>query len=364
MSNNNINFRLYLDESGNTGANMIDISQPYFTYGCWLIQDCQEDKLRDYIKKYILPKYKNDFNEDELKSTVYFSKKNTTNVYEEFYKLFCKILSFNSYPFVLLLEKKYIITSYMVEVFFNFKNPNNCLEFNEINNLKIDISNIVCNSIDEYSLKDFWDKIFTNQSISYNGLSNIKIKILEILKDNSLNTLHDYLNKSNNYNSQKVKTDKFIGNILSRILIRINEEMCANNKNIKVSVFHDKRSDFKNIKKHINKININKLNCINFPLNEKNSEDEVLIQLSDLLAGFFNYILNTKTIDEYAKRTVFEFFIKGNKNYGTISFMSYKNEYDFFDKFGMCIPQKTIDIAEIKKVLININYKKIIYKEM
>ncbi len=30
---------LYLDESGNTGTNWSDSSQPYFVYGGWLIAD-------------------------------------------------------------------------------------------------------------------------------------------------------------------------------------------------------------------------------------------------------------------------------------------------------------------------------------
>lgn len=356
MPSNNIIFNLYIDESGNTGANMIDIAQPYFTYGAWLIQDCVENKLRDYIQNEIIPEYKKEFsNENELKSTVYFSNISNANVCKKYYDLFCKILNYNAYPFVLLLEKKFIIASYMVETFFNFKFPSNCIEFKELIDLKIDISNIIYNDIyiDETFLENFWSKVFTKKEILPCELDNIKNKILIVLKDNSLNNLYNYLEKNNYYTSQKVRTDEFIGNILSRLLISINYEICMqNNQYIKVSVFHDERSDFKYVQKYINKINMNNLLYhINFPLNKKKSQNDVLIQLSDLLAGFFNNMLNIKNIDEYAKNTIFKYFIDKDKNEckGFVIFMSYKDEFAFLSKLGMNIIEKKYCLGEIDR---------------
>lgn len=355
MPSNNIIFNLYIDESGNTGANMIDIAQPYFTYGSWLIQDRIENELRDYIKNEIIPEYKKEFsNENELKSTVYFNNASNMNPYREYYDLFCKILGYKAYPFVLLLEKKFITTSYIVETFFNFKFPNNCIEFKELIDLKIDICNIIYNDIymDENFLINFWDKVFTKKEILPCELDDIKNRILTILKNNSLNNLYNYLEKSNYYTSQKVRTDEFIGNILSRLLISINYEICMqNNKYIKVSVFHDERSDFKYIQKYINKINVNNLlNHINFPLNKKNSQNDVLIQLSDLLAGFFNNMLNIETIDEYATNTIFKYFINDkNECKGVVLFMSYKDEYAFLSKLGIKIIEKKYRLDEIDK---------------
>ena len=40
---------LYFDESGNTGTNYLDVRQPYFVYGGWLIEKEKEDEILSLI---------------------------------------------------------------------------------------------------------------------------------------------------------------------------------------------------------------------------------------------------------------------------------------------------------------------------
>lgn len=39
----------YLDESGNTGSNLLDTNQPYFVYGGWIMDDNYREKIDKYI---------------------------------------------------------------------------------------------------------------------------------------------------------------------------------------------------------------------------------------------------------------------------------------------------------------------------
>ena len=71
MLNNTI-FNLYIDESGNTGANILDSKQPYFIYSGWIVQNGLEHRIMNNIKsKNLLPKT----NAVELKSKNYFKNK-------------------------------------------------------------------------------------------------------------------------------------------------------------------------------------------------------------------------------------------------------------------------------------------------
>ncbi|WP_412137665.1 DUF3800 domain-containing protein [Lentilactobacillus parabuchneri] len=39
----------YIDESGNTGSNLLDENQPYFVYGGWIMDDNYKGKIDKYI---------------------------------------------------------------------------------------------------------------------------------------------------------------------------------------------------------------------------------------------------------------------------------------------------------------------------
>ena len=42
---------LYFDESGNTGTNYLDVRQPYFVYGGWLIEKEKEDEICESVER-------------------------------------------------------------------------------------------------------------------------------------------------------------------------------------------------------------------------------------------------------------------------------------------------------------------------
>lgn len=126
MSNNNIIFNLYMDESGNTGANILDGEQPYFIYSGWIVQNGLENIIMNNIRsKNLLPKT----NARELKSKSYFKnnekdkskKENKYNsIYRGFMDLFYELLSNNAIPYVEIVDKKFIMICHIVTTFFRF----------------------------------------------------------------------------------------------------------------------------------------------------------------------------------------------------------------------------------------------------
>lgn len=329
-------FNLYIDESGNTGANMIDKDQNVFTYGAWLIQDSIENSAVNNI----LNQYSNLFNNcnnGELKSADYFKN---INDYKEYYNLFNSMLKEKFVPFVLLLEKKFIITSYIVEVFFHFKDIKNDIELAELTNLKINISNLIYDNITDSNFdafEKFWIQMYKNKHQSKEELDNIKQTILDIFNKLNLLDLSQYLDNSSYCNTCKVEAGYFIASLLARLLIHINiNNVEANDLDIKINVFHDQTSLFNELKKFIKKSNIeNMLTKFNFPLNQINSIDNKVIQLSDLLAGFFhNVLIEKNNINDEAKNTIFSYFIdlQQRSNKGNVLFLSYNYEYKFISK--------------------------------
>lgn len=336
-------FNLYIDESGNTGANMIDNEQKFFTYGAWLIQKSIENRsIKNLSNKYY---YLFDKNNVEIKATKYFYK---DKYYKKYKELFNDILKEKMYPFVLLLEKKYIISCFIVEVFFKTKNIINPIEYKELQEFKTAISNIIHNNITFYNsniFNEFWSKNYNSKYTNQQILYNTKQEISKILDSNNLNYLSNYLaNINTNINIDELKAEEFFAGILSKLLthiiVYINYVNNYNNYkiNYKINVFHDNLDGFKYIKKVIKKSNIESMleNNINFPLNTIDSKNNKIIQLADLLAGFFRILLNEKNINKYAKQIINQYFIdtfgvlKGN----SVIYLSYDTEYKFLSNIS------------------------------
>lgn len=105
---------LYFDESGNTGTNYLDVRQPYFVYGGWLIEKEKEDEICESVERIFCGS-----RAKELKS-----KKGLK--YEKVKELFSiLIFEFNAIPVFGVADKRYMVAAKIIETFFDhWYNPN------------------------------------------------------------------------------------------------------------------------------------------------------------------------------------------------------------------------------------------------
>lgn len=369
MLNNTI-FNLYIDESGNTGANILDSKQPYFIYSGWIVQNGLEHRIMNNIKsKNLLPKT----NAVELKSKNYFKNNNKDknkkekkydSIYKGFKDLFVELLSNKAIPYVEIVDKKFIMICHIVTTFFRFDIKLNyyrrimkCYDFNELKKVQDDIVNIIYDNFDNDCLINrFWDEIRKDEQIFSNKsvLNDIQDYLCNIFDNTKLHALYNFVkNKDTDNIENTIKTKSFIGDMLLRLLMRINDDIRTSN--INVNIFHDNRQDIQEIFNHVN-IYKNNLEYINFPLNNLDSKSAHFIQFSDLLCGFFRMqmanIYDNESINKYAKDTIFEYFIdkKKNENKGFVLFTSYKNDCDFLSKLGINITEEKYYIDKIEKI--------------
>ncbi|MDR9744405.1 DUF3800 domain-containing protein [Paenibacillus taichungensis] len=102
----------FMDESFNTGNDWKEASQPYFTYGGWLVD---EEKLQD-VRSRVL-EFANNY-QGELKSKSFVSFKGMKKVINLSNNLIEKE---GAIPFFICYEKKYMLACAIVEIFFDHK---------------------------------------------------------------------------------------------------------------------------------------------------------------------------------------------------------------------------------------------------
>ncbi|MBA7701447.1 hypothetical protein ES703_110185 [subsurface metagenome] len=97
------NAHAYCDESGNTGANLLDPNQPLLLVGGWLVNDgfneVAEQVVREYIK--VLKPRDNELHGVQLLKSE-FGTKGILNLMHDLYKLYCG-------PICQILEKRYLL---------------------------------------------------------------------------------------------------------------------------------------------------------------------------------------------------------------------------------------------------------------
>lgn len=228
-----------------------------------------------------------------------------------------------------------------------------------------DIVNIVYDNFNNDNLINrFWSEIRKDEEFfsNKNVLNDIQNYLCNIFDNTKLYTLCSFVkNKYIDNIENTIKTKSFIGDMLLRLLIRINDDISTSNINI--NVFHDNRQDIQEIFNHVN-IHKRNLKYINFPLNNLDSKLSYFIQFADLLCGFFriqmgNIHKSDEIINKYAKDIIFDYFIDNNKNKGFVLFTSYKNDCNFLSKLGMNITEEKYCVDKIERIFNKhyLNYK-------
>ncbi|MCZ9873388.1 DUF3800 domain-containing protein [Brachyspira hyodysenteriae] len=355
-----MSLELYIDESGNTHTNWADNSQPYFIYGGWLIESSKKYEIESYCNNLNISKSKG-----ELKSSSIF--KHNKN-YSIFIKIFSDMIcKYNAIPFFNICNKRYLVSSYIVETFFDpYYNSSLNYEILSSNIYMISqfkqslASYILLN--DKYNIIDDFSEVIQNKNnIDLNKMINIKDKLMELFYD--IKIVYNSLTNFSNLNLEdmlesfnKEKHVQFFNSILLPVMssLFMNLTDYLHKKNIKdeLYIYYDSLSKYENFFKYVeeNYWNISEIKSIKIDPNTTislgfenlksikpmDSKNEILIQLSDLLYGFtyrvYRNFIENKHIDNNIK--YFFEFIKNNINNLIIINEDTENIKLFYKIFG------------------------------
>ncbi|MBV6419370.1 MAG: hypothetical protein DAHOPDDO_00586 [Ignavibacteriaceae bacterium] len=104
-------FTLYIDEAGNTGSRYLDINQPFFILGGWLIENSKLAQLSNAIED-LEKKYSSTGHELKGKNLVKHLRGQ-----EFILNVNRKVASFAGMPLMFIVEKRYMICAKIVETF-------------------------------------------------------------------------------------------------------------------------------------------------------------------------------------------------------------------------------------------------------
>ena len=355
---NKVTYNLYMDESGKSGNNIAYKEQPYFIYSGWLLQNdyvSEARKIANIISK----------GGKENKSNKYFET-------DEFLTLFKKMIDdCIAHPFIEVVNKKFIIVTHIVTIYFNFSDKlneyhKNSEKYSKLKKLQDDIANFIYDNI----VQNFWNIIYDkstkkyNENISYEtDFTEIQNYLLDLFERKGAKKIYKYLHGyriSNNIELKiKESVNYFLENMLLKFLIRIQEEIEYNSKlyrkNIEVCIYHDSLNELDRIIEYINKYKKNHLQYIDLKVSRVDSKCDSLIQLSDHTCRFFwtqmFKINKSRDLLDNIKEIIFKYFInkKKKESKGIINFTPYSNDIKFLNKLGINTNFYNYNINDIDK---------------
>ncbi|MUG46734.1 DUF3800 domain-containing protein [Paenibacillus woosongensis] len=307
----------YIDESGNTGSNWLDFSQPYFVYGGWLIREDMKNGVEDYLKTLL-----ENTQAAELKSKNFFKKKDAST---HFYDLFKKLVfEFYSIPYFVVVDKKFMVAAKIVETFFDCEyNPAVNKNLTHPIELKKALASCIVES--EEVLKDF-AVLINSSALSIESMGLINQKLIDLfislghtevacsLKDLGEQNFEEMIDEFQVVTRQGTKMSfiTLTGTMLVELLKNV--ELTFTNSNITVKVMHDRLRGYDEVFSELSTIFLTSKTptvlgtdgryfVSDFPhikmIDMIDSKSEILIQASDLLCGFISKTFQTTQRNEY-----------------------------------------------------------------
>jgi len=304
----NDEYELYLDESGSTGNNWLDLDQEILVHGGWLI----EKKNKEKVEKYLNSKKIEITQADEMKSKKIFKNEQSYGI---FCNMFTEMVNIPCFPFVCVTDKKFISCGRIVETFFDSMYNKKLLStiISDFD-LKQKIAKCIFLEHKDVSESDNIMNIFVKSIFSLED-DEIKIEDMKVVKEkladifnNKISSIYDNVTNITDEEliemlgefKQKSSLDKDLLEPSLTVLLQSVEEFSNKTSASSVCVIHDNLRDFeKKIDlskkqmqdRHVNPIFIGDKNiypCYNKIKEIKNadSKKEIMIQASDLLCGF------------------------------------------------------------------------------
>lgn len=304
---------LYLDESGNTGSNWLDVKQPYFVYGGWLIKN---DK-KDLAENVLLSCFSN-YKANELKSQKIWDRKRLVLI--EFINKM--IDAAEAYPCFMIMDKKYMIAAEIVETFFDCNyNP----FVNKEITLNVELKKALADRLSKNNviIKEFAELI-KNGTLDLKKFKSIKMlikedfkkisdqlaEIIEKLDDDSLVRMIEEFEIITENGTKK----RWLSPVRMSLFERIEclDSFCTLTSE-EGEIYVDELFGFNDIFGELNTIISNKGYYKNdIQISMCNSKNELLIQASDLLSGFItrsltevNKVSSSIKVNELWKKLVY-----------------------------------------------------------
>jgi len=116
------NAHVFCDESGNTGANLLDANQPFFLIGGWMVNDALREVAEKIVNEYVevLKPPKGELHGIQLLTTEIGSQ-SILYLAQDLYKVYCA-------PICQIVEKRYLLVSHILNTFLNPR-ANPCIPF-------------------------------------------------------------------------------------------------------------------------------------------------------------------------------------------------------------------------------------------
>jgi len=288
--------QLYLDESGNTGADWLNKEQPYFVYGGWLINDNNKKDAEALLKK-SFPNSK----AIELKSKVLWDRQRDKLV--DFIENMMN-QDWRAIPVILIVNKKYMIAARLVETCFDpMYNHKLNSRMSYPSDLKIELTDslskntsviegfselIRCGTIEidrMRSILELVQKHFRNTK----GVLSHFADTIDGISDKDLKNMVLEFEVLTNYSTEKRWNSLVIPSLQYLILI-LNAAFGEQDTCLQIKA--DNLMGFSDVFERFDKIscNLKKSGVIKFDVNVTmcDSKTEPLIQAADLLSGFIS----------------------------------------------------------------------------
>lgn len=311
--------KTYVDESGNTGKNLVDLKQPFFSIGAVLIKD---GKLKDFesILNTIPENLKDPKGEIKGNNIVCYAPELALKFISEIIPKYSEMVFFS------VLEKSFMIAGQIVENFFDYAyNDKTDVYWTYKSKMKINLANFFYNNLTQETLKKVHYSFVSAQEskIRESYLQIIKeidgiyyeFDIISLLKgaDKHIKSLSEDLasvNQKNNISKGVPKNTIATPNVTSYFELICRVEKFLENEKTKSKIIFDNSEQFNEINKELitrmknaprKKVYLSEKEYIKggfkylTDFEVKESTNTIGLQIVDIFTSIVNHIF-TKTI--------------------------------------------------------------------
>lgn len=353
----------FFDESGNTGTNWLDDSQPFFVYGGWLIA---EDK--DELAKRRFEEIFSFSNATEIKSKYILEKRK--NAFWKFMQ--CFIYEIGAIPVFGIVDKKYMIAAKITETIFDCAyNPYVNAYLTHKSELKKALADCI---FENKLLLNSFSELITKGTIDIENMIDIQKKLEIHFKNKELLDVALVINKlerldlfkmieefeTMSKNGTEKKWLALIAPILFDRIINIDKYCKIINENTVIYV--DELSGFDSVFNDMNDMFTRKgiVSTIS-KVEQCNSKIKKLIQAADLLSGYINkcFINIEQYKNELESNKLWKDFIVIRDIFceKDIVIWDYYSDSEFLDKIGKLAGYNRSQITNDKEKIIKRYFK-------
>lgn len=152
------NFKIYVDESGNSGKNLLDSKQPFFTLGAVVIAESQLAEIQRFTDAIPNP-LKDEYGEAKGNNVASYDQRLALKIVGELLPGHAEMFFFS------VLEKKFMIAGQIVEHFFDFYyNDKTDESWTQKSNLKIELANFFYENLSDEAIANVHES-FVNPDV-------------------------------------------------------------------------------------------------------------------------------------------------------------------------------------------------------